>query len=282
MRELYALKSVSAWSRMPNRIIDFHTHAFPDALAHRAVAQLLSEAGEVRSFLDGKVSSLIASMDANGVEASVLCSIATKPSQFEPIFRWSQQIASDRIIPLASVHPQDPAAVEQIHQIAQSGLKGVKMHPYYQDFYLDDPNLYPLFEAIQAEGLLLTMHTGYDFAFDRIDRATPKQIWDIVQRFPEMKLVATHLGAWQQWDDVQRYLLGKPIYMETSFSIEYLGVERVRRMLLEHSPEHLLFGTDSPWTDQAATIAAHKSIELPEEVQEKYFFENASKILGLS
>ena len=83
-------------------IIDFHTHAFPDALAHRAVAQLLSEAGEVRSFLDGKVSSLIASMDANGIEASVLCSIATKPSQFEPIFRWSQQIASDRIIPLAS------------------------------------------------------------------------------------------------------------------------------------------------------------------------------------
>ncbi len=266
---------------MPDRIIDFHTHAFPDALAERAITQLLSETDEVRSFLDGKLSSLIASMDANGVETSVVCSIATKPSQFEPIFRWSQEIASDRIIPLASVHPQDPAAVEHIHQIAQSGLKGVKMHPYYQDFYLDDPNLYPLFEAIQAEGLLLTMHTGYDFAFERIDRASPKQISDVVQRFPEMKLVATHLGAWQQWDDVERYLLGEPIYMETSFSVEYLGPERVRRMLLSHPPEYILFGTDSPWTDQGATISSHKNIDLPEEIQKKYFFENSSQILGL-
>jgi len=76
-----------------------------------------------------------------------------------------------------------------------------------------------------------------------------------------MKLVTTHLGAWRQWDDVQRYLLGKPIYMETSFSVEYLGHERVRQMLLDHSPEHILFGTDSPWTDQGATIAAHKNID---------------------
>ncbi|MHC5086882.1 MAG: amidohydrolase family protein, partial [Planctomycetota bacterium] len=87
---------------MPNRIIDFHTHAFPDALAERAMEQLLSETDAVRSFLDGKLSSLITSMDANRIEISVLCSIATKPSPFEPIFQWSQQIASDRIIPLAS------------------------------------------------------------------------------------------------------------------------------------------------------------------------------------
>lgn len=267
---------------MPNRIIDFHTHAFPDALAERAIAQLLSETDEVRSYLDGKVSSLIASMDANGIETSVLCSIATKPSQFDPIFQWSKQIASNRIIPFASVHPNDPDGIEHIHQIAQAGLKGVKMHPYYQDFYLDDPALFPLFEAVQSEGLLLTLHTGYDFAFDRIDRATPKQIWDVMQRFPDMKLVTTHLGAWEQWDDVQRYLLGKPIYMETSFSVEYLGVDRVGQMLIEHPADYILFGTDSPWTDQGATIASHKKISLPVAIERKYFYENALRILDLN
>ena len=40
-------------------IIDFHTHAFPDALAERAMAQLLSETDQVRSFLDGKISLLV-------------------------------------------------------------------------------------------------------------------------------------------------------------------------------------------------------------------------------
>ena len=263
------------------RIIDFHTHAFPDALADRAMSQLLSETDQVHSFLDGKLSSLLASMDANGVVLSVLCSIATRPSQFESIFRWSQQICSDRIIPFPSIHPQDPLAVEHIHQIAQAGLKGIKMHPYYQDFYLDDPLLYPLFEAIQREDLILTMHTGYDFAFEWIDRASPKQISDFVERFPCMKFIATHLGAWQQWDDVERYLLGKPIFMETSFSVEDLGLERVRRMLLNHPAEYILFGTDSPWTDQGKTIDSHKSLDLPVDIQKKYFFENASSLLGL-
>ena len=267
---------------MKTGIIDFHTHAFPDALAERAMAQLLSETDQVHAFLDGKLSSLLHSMDANGIEKSVLCSIATKPAQFEPIFRWSQEIRSDRIIPLASVHPQDPDAVEHIHQIAQAGLKGIKMHPYYQDFYLDDPKLYPLFEAIQEDGLLLTVHTGYDVAFDPIDRATPRQISHVAERFPAMKLITTHLGAWLQWDEVQRYILGKPIYMETSFSVEYLDADRVRRMLLGHPEDYILFGTDSPWTDQRETIASHKRLDLPENIQRKYFSENALHLLGLS
>ena len=72
---------------MHKRIIDCHTHAFPDALAERAMAQLLAETDSVTAFLDGKLSSLLASMDANNIEKSVLCSIATKPSQFEPIFK---------------------------------------------------------------------------------------------------------------------------------------------------------------------------------------------------
>jgi predicted TIM-barrel fold metal-dependent hydrolase len=261
------------------KIIDFHTHAFPDALAERAMAQLLSETDQVRSFLDGKLSSLIASMDANGIQTSVLCSIATKPSHFEPVFQWSQQIRSDRIVPLASVHPQDPDGVEHVHQIAQAGLKGIKMHPYYQNFYLDDPQLDPLFEAIQAEGLLLTMHTGYDFAFERIDRGSPQQISTVIKKFPELKLITTHLGAWQQWDAVEELLIGKPIYMETSFAVKYLNKKQLTRMLLAHPSDYILFGTDSPWTDQAAEIEALAKLGLPEGLLKNIFYQNARKLL---
>lgn len=264
---------------MQKKIIDFHTHAFPDALAERAMTQLLSETDQVQSFLDGKLSSLIASMDANSIETSVLCSIATKPSQFEPVFQWSQKICSDRIIPLASVHPQDSSGVEHVHQIAESGLKGIKMHPYYQDFYLDDPQLDPLFDAIQAEGLLLTMHTGYDFAFEWIDRASPQQISTVIEKFPDLKLVTTHLGAWQQWDAVEELLIGKPIYMETSFSLKYLNYKQLMRMLLAHPSDYILFGTDSPWTDQGGEIEALSGLGLPEELLERFFYGNAKRLL---
>ena len=88
-------------------IIDFHAHAFPDALAERAIAHLEKE-GNARAFLDGRLSSLLASMDSAGIGRAVVCSIATKPDQFAPILNWSRQIASARIVPLPSVHPKGP------------------------------------------------------------------------------------------------------------------------------------------------------------------------------
>mgnify|MGYP000120864877 CR=1 FL=1 len=264
---------------MSDNIIDFHTHAFPDAVADRAMAQLLSETDQVQSFLDGKLSSLIASMDDHSIETSVLCSIATKPSQFEPILNWSRQICSDRIIPLASVHPKDPNPVERVHQIAQAGLKGLKMHPHYQDFFMDDPALDPLYEAIQSQGLLLTMHTGYDFAFEWIDRASPQQISTVISKFPDLKLVTTHLGGWQQWDAVEEFLIGKSIYMETSFSLQYLDHKKLKQMLLAHPADYLLFGTDSPWTDQGVEIDGFRNLGLSEMLLDKIFSRNARNLL---
>ncbi|MDO8303094.1 MAG: hypothetical protein Q7T18_07625, partial [Sedimentisphaerales bacterium] len=89
-----------------NGIIDFHTHAFPDAIAVRAM-QSLQHGCDIQAQLDGKISSLLASMDSCGIETSVVCSIATKPSQFESILKWSEQIQTERILPFPSVHPDD-------------------------------------------------------------------------------------------------------------------------------------------------------------------------------
>ena len=182
-------------------------------------------------------------------------------------------------MPLASVHPQDPAGVEHVHQIAEAGLKGVKMHPYYQNFYMDDPKLDPLYEAIQDEGLLLTMHTGYDFAFEWIDRASPAQILTVIKKFPDLKLITTHLGAWQQWDAVEELLIGKPIYMDTSFAVKYLNQKQLTRMLLAHPEDYILFGTDSPWTDQAVEIEGLAKLGLPETLLDKIFYRNARALL---
>ena len=88
------------------QIIDFHTHAFPDDLAARAVSALEKGAG-VPAMLDGKVSSLLKSMDRAGIERSMVCSIATKPAQFQKILDWSKAVRSSRIIPFPSIRPAD-------------------------------------------------------------------------------------------------------------------------------------------------------------------------------
>jgi predicted TIM-barrel fold metal-dependent hydrolase len=262
-------------------IVDFHTHAFPDALAPRAMKTLLAEAPQVRAYLDGTVADLLRSMDRCGIETSVVCCIATKPEQFEPILRWCAQIRSERLIPFPSVHPADLACAEVIRRIRAEGFLGVKLHPFYQDFFADEDRMLRFYEEVSRQDLLLVMHTGYDIAFPRIRRADPEKLLRIHEMFPALKLVTTHLGAWQQWEEVERFLIGREIYMEVSFALDDVGPERARDMLTRHPDGYVLFGTDSPWTDQAATLALVEKLNLPAGRQRKILADNALSLLRL-
>ena len=264
---------------MTSPIIDFHTHVFSDALAARAIAQL-EHGGGVKAFHDGRVSSLLASMDSAGIETSVVCSISTKPEQFDPILRWSLAIASPRIVPLASIHPRASDLVGQARQVAEAGLVGIKLHPYYQDFDLDDEMLFPLYRALDELGLLVVCHTGFDFAFPRDRKADPVRILRVVEQLPTLKFVATHMGAWDDWDEVEKHLLGKPITLDLSLSLELFGAERARSMLLAHPTDRILFGTDSPWASQAQTLRLVRALELGEARERAILYENARRLLA--
>ncbi|HWR59890.1 MAG TPA: amidohydrolase family protein [Thermodesulfovibrionales bacterium] len=263
-------------------IIDFHTHAFPDALAERAMRALLEEGQkmfDVRAYLDGRLSSLMSSMDKNNVEKSIVCSIATKPSQFDSIMSWSKKIMSDRIVPFPSFHPCDERFAERISRIRGEGFKGIKFHPYYQDVTIDDERIYPVYEKILNEKLIVVMHTGFDLAFERKRIADPVRIARVLERFPGLKLVTTHFGAWEDWDNVERFLIGKEIYMEISYSLEFLNSERARDMILRHPAHCVLFGTDSPWTDQGNTLSLFKGLQLGEELEGLILKGNAENLL---
>jgi predicted TIM-barrel fold metal-dependent hydrolase len=267
---------------MKHRTIDFHAHAFPDALAPRAMKTLLAEAPDVKAYRDGTIGDLLRSMEEAGIEKSVVCCIATKPDQFEPILRWCTEIRSDRLILLPSVHPADPACSEHIRRIHAEGFRGIKLHPFYQDFFADEDRLFHLYEEVVRHDLLLVMHTGYDIAFPRIRRADPEKLLGIVETFPDLQLVTTHMGAWQQWDEVRRHLLGRPIYMETSFALDELGPARAREMILGHPDGYILFGTDSPWTDQAGTLSLLENLRIPEKKLQQILVDNALRLLGLT
>ena len=259
-------------------IIDFHTHAFPDNLAEKAI-KTLEEEGGIKAHLNGKISSLISSMDTCSIEKSIVCSIATKPSQFDSILKWSREIKSDRIIPFPSFHPQDSEFAERISQIKNEGFKGIKFHPYYQNFTIDEEYLFPIYEKICREGLLLVMHTGFDFAFPFIRKADPQRIVKIKEEFPELKLVTTHLGSWQDWENVEKFIVGKRIYMEISFSLEFLKENIVKRIIVNHPEGYVLFGTDSPWTDQKQSLDLLRKLQLGEEKEKRILRDNAVKLL---
>lgn len=261
-------------------ITDFHTHAFPDAIADRAMAALLAETENVTAWRDGRIASLLASMDKAGIDRAVVCSIATKPAQYEKILAWSEQIQSPRIIPFPSVHPGDPDLRAHAREIAARGFKGIKVHPYYQDFDLTDDQVIPLYEEVLDAGLLLVSHTGFDIAFPRIRRCDPVRIRQVLDRFPGLRFVATHLGAWEDWDEVDKHLAGQPIYMEISYSLNILPADYARKLIMKHPADHVLFGSDSPWTDQAQSLEEFRALNLGSTREQAILGANATKLLG--
>lgn len=259
--------------------IDFHTHAFPDELAARAIPYL-EEEGDIKACLNGTLSDLLRSMDRAGIEKSLICSIATRPVQFKSIFNWSKAIRSERIIPLPSVHPKAVDLEDQLRLIRAEGFAGIKLHPYYQDFFIDDPALDRLYTALIEHDLLLVMHTGFDIAFPRMELCDPVRIRGVMERFPELKLVTTHLGGWDDWERVRELLIGRPVYMELSFSLNFLDRETARAMILSHPPEYLLFGSDSPWADQKKSLDQLRALDLDEELLQRIARDNAEFLLG--
>ncbi|RPJ06896.1 MAG: amidohydrolase [Spirochaetaceae bacterium] len=262
------------------RIIDFHTHAFPDTVADKAVPLLEHEA-DTKAFHDGKISSLLASMDRAGIEKAVVCSISTKPSQFTPILQWSLDIKSDRLVPLASVHPEDPDLVAHIHAVKQAGLLGIKMHPYYQCYSVNESRMDPFYQALEETGLFLVCHTGFDIAFPHDRIADPEKIVDVIKRFPKLRFITTHLGAWKDWEEVEKHIIGRPILMEISYTLGILDDASAVRLLLKHPSDYIIFGTDSPWDDQKMAVDRFMALRIPDKIKEKVMFKNPARLLGL-
>jgi hypothetical protein len=258
-------------------IVDFHTHAFPDDLAEKALNNLAYKSQILPSY-DGTISGLIKSMDEAGIEKSVICNIATKPTQTENILKWCVKIKSDRIIPFASIHPDNNKDI--VGKIKKAGIRGIKLHPMYQDFFADDEKMFPIYEEIEKNNLILIFHSGFDIAFPTDERASVERILKVGRKFPQIRIVASHTGGWKMWDEVLRTLAGENVWIEISMTLKYIeNIEIFHEILAKHSPDKILFGTDAPWGSQKEDVEAVKKLAISENLRGKIFYLNAELLL---
>lgn len=260
-------------------VIDFHAHCFPDEVARRAMPKL-EEAAGVKPCLDGTLGELLKSMDKAQINLSVLQHIATRPGQEQTINKWASDIQGDRIISFGTIHPDSPNWREEIQHITDCGLKGVKFHPDYQGFYVGEARMFPIYEALCNESLIVLFHSGVDIGLPDPCHCRPSQLRTVVDRFPEGRWVAAHMGGWRYWGEVEAYLLGRPVYLDTSYSYSELGAARMKALIRAHGVNRILFGTDSPWADQTAAIAEIRSLGLTSEEERAIMGENACTLLN--
>ena len=262
------------------RYIDFHCHAFPDKIAQAAVESLARKGGGLIPRLDG-------SWDALAREAQedpdcayrLLLPIATKPTQQQSINNWAASHQKGKILSFGSIHPDAPDALEELTRIQSLGLKGVKFHPEYQNFYVDDPKMLPIYRRISSLGLITVFHAGADVAYMPPYRCTPDRLLRILPVFGGTPVVAAHFGGYMMWEEVFQKLCGLPIYLDTAFSHGHIIQPLAHYIIKKHGAERILFGSDSPWSSPRNELKLIESLELSPMEQNQILYENAAKLL---
>ena len=261
-------------------IIDIHAHVFPDEIAAKAVAELaVCIDFTYHPVSDGTVSGLLKNMDDWDIDISVLQPVVMKQAQFRKINEWTAGLCSDRIAAFGGIFPWTNDYKRDIDFVVSLGLKGLKLHPEYQDFIVDDEHMLKLYDYALSKGLILFFHAGVDTAFPPPVKSSPHQFKRIAELMGGGIIVATHLGGYEQWDDVETELAGTDVYMDTATGFEYFSHEQFLRILEKHGADKIMFGSDAPWSNAGAELERLKAMPLPDGSIAAILGANAAKVL---
>jgi predicted TIM-barrel fold metal-dependent hydrolase len=261
-------------------IVDFHTHVFPDNMAARVISALSAGIDEVFTPVnDGTVSGLINDMDNWNIDTAVVQPVVTKQSQTKSINDWSRSICSDRIISFGGIYPHTDDYKRDIDYVAGLGLKGLKFHAEYQNFIVDDDKMLKIYDYALGKGLILFHHAGADPAFPPPFKSTPQQFAKIAKAMRGGVIVAAHFGGHAQWDDVEKYLVGTDIYLDTSMGFDYFSHDQFLRIVKSHGADKILFASDYPWSNAKLEMEQLRGLSLSSEEIDAILGGNAKRVL---
>ncbi len=270
-------------------LIDFHTHAFPQKIANRAIATLeqniITHTGDgdfAHAKYGGTLEELREFMKDNDVDISVVLPIATTTTQSASINRFAAEINNlPGIKSFGSLHPLQENPEEELLKIKKLGLKGIKLHPEYQGFFIDSPESVRVIKAAQDLGLWVVLHTGRDLGMPPPVHCSPKALYQVLEQVSGENIIAAHMGGYLMWEDVLKYLAGSSITLDTSYCLAEMPEEISSQIIKKHTADKIIFGSDAPWNEPKTILSALKKLNLPKEDFEKITYKNACKILGL-
>lgn len=272
-------------------IIDAHTHVYPERIAKRAIAKLEAASG-IDARVNGLKSGLQASMKEAGIDYSLLLPVATSVKQVDSINEeaalTNETAKETGLLSFGGIHPDTENYKEVLIKASRSGLKGIKLHPDYQNTFFNDIKYKRIVDKASELGLYLVVHCGEDVGLPDPVHCRPEHILEVLSETGSDKLILAHMGGWRMWDEVERCLVGRDVYMDTSFSFDNLpGVEGMLskeqfvRLVRAHGADGIVFGTDSPWAGQKECVDWMRETALTEDEKEKIFSGNMRRILEI-
>ncbi len=268
-------------------IIDFHTHIFPDKIAQKTIGYL-AEKAQIPPFSDGSVDGLLSAMERAGTDISVTLPVLTSPSQFDSVNRFAREInqaffdKDRKLISFAGIHPKCEDIEGKMAWISKNGFLGVKLHPDYQETFINDDGYVRILQAAKEQDLIVVTHSGVDGGYRGLPvRCTPELAKQVIDKVHHKKFVLAHYGANEMFDEVLELLCGEDVYFDTAYILRFVGEEAFKKILEKHGEDKILFASDSPWSDIKGDVEILKSFSLNKQTEEKLFYGNAKKLLGI-
>ncbi len=260
-------------------ILDIHAHIYPDIIAQKA-SYTIGEFYHLPMHHDGTLKSLLNEEAAAGITKMAVHSVAVT---WEKVARINDFIAGavkehENLTGFATMHPDHPHIASEIDRAVGLGLKGLKLHPDFQHFNIDDEKAYPIYEAIEGR-IPLLIHTGDR----RYETSRPERMAKVLDRFPRMQTICAHLGGWSQWEDAHRILAGRSnVWVDTSSSLYAISPAAARDVIEHYGVDRVLFGTDYPMWTPAEELGRLQALGFSSSDMEKVLFTNAANLLGLA
>ncbi len=259
-------------------LIDVHTHVYPPAIARKAAASIRDFYKLGTDEMDGTSQTLLEMGDEAGIDRFVILPVAVRPDRTRHIndFILEEVAAQPRFIGFGTIHAGMENIVAEAKYILENKLKGIKMHPDTQEFAIDDPRLFPVYEEIGGK-LPILFHMG-DV---RYDYSHPTKLRKVLEMFPKLQVIAAHFGGYGMYELAYDCLHDKDCIFDVSSSMMFMDKGVPEKYINKFGAERMAFGTDYPLWDPVKETKRFLELKLTAEQFEQIGYKTIQRFLNL-
>lgn len=281
---------------MAIKLIDFHTHFFPDKLMKALWRWFEAHAWpiEYKCFADEAV----ATLQSKGVSRCVSLHYPHEAGMALSLNAFAHRLAlkyPDFIIPFGSVHPDDEKPEAILRECFEDlGFKGLKFHCHVQKMAPEDPRMDPIYEMAQAQDRIVLIHCGNGphfkakpsrgYGYDVTQITGAKHFEKVIKKYPRLRFVVPHLG-FEEMDRFVGMLSDYPnLYLDTTMALAGFFPHEVKREWLDENSDRLIFGTDFPNIpyDYERELKALQAFDLAPDKERAICYDNGARLLKLT
>lgn len=229
---------------------------------------------------DASISNLLRQMDAARVDQSLLLPIRTFASN--AFIGKEVKNYSDRFWGLGNISVN--SFEDDIKEIQDLGLKGVKFHPRAQ---LESPLLWDkngVYAALEEAGLPVMICGWMQSSTIPMDELSPMAIDRIAKKYPNLTFVIGHMGGHRYIDGIFCARSNKNVYIDNSYFNYFFAdtsLEDDFFKLLPKVDQKVIFGTDFPEVELAAYVERVRSKATADTDLDAVFSGNVKKAFKL-